>query len=293
MLNKILQNLQEKFRDNRLFQEGGFLAPSTEPKPKKLPIMKMLFMPLSLLFDYLKPFFVVSITASVIIGFFGLALGLSVRCSYGEGTFCSNSLLLLCLYFLIKIFVLSEACIKWHAFTAENKAISLSELFKLEKKDFKFFAQFVVIVLLNMLPLLGFWALYMRVPNPDWKIETVVFFFYFLILVMPFFIIRFYPILGCTINDQKGISLKEIWYKTRGNMSRILFSYFFILTISTYLLSGVLNETRNLVVGLYTEATTEIMYQWIFVIFALMVFNSLMLQYDYLIKEEKTENENN
>ncbi len=293
MLNKILQSLQGKFRDNSLFQEGGFLAPSTEPKPKKLPVLKSLFMPLSMLFDYVKPFMSVSIVASLIMAFFGMVFGLSVKCSYGEGTFCSNSILLFSLYFIIKCFIMSQSCVKWYVFTTQKRNISLPELFRVEKRDLIFFAQFAGIVLLNILPLLGFWALYVRVPNPDWRIEAVVFFFYFIVLVMPFFLIRFYPILGCTINYKKGITLKEIWYKTRGNTSRILFSYFFILTISTYLLSGVLSETRNLVAGLYTEVTTEILYQWIFVIFAMMVFNSIMLQYDYLIKEDKIDNENN
>lgn len=291
MLNKMLQKLQEKFRDNRLFQKGGFLAPASEPKQKKLPIFKLLFSPINQLFDNLKLFFALSFSASLVLALMAIILNFPINCSYSSELSCSNSASALFVFILFKIFVLSFVFLKWFDLKQLNNAFAWRDVLQLDKRNLVFYAQILLALFLNIFSLAAFLFLYYRVPNPNWQIESLIFAICFLFIVSPFVYIRFYPIFGCVVFKHKRLPLKVVWKKTAGNQGRILFGFFFVLTIGLFFLSSVLHEVRiaSENINWYSVFVSEILYEWVFVFSAMMLFNNIIFQYNYLFNEEKNE----
>ena len=84
----------------------------------------------------------------------------------------------------------------------------------------------------------------MREPNPDWVIELLFFAFVSTGFLVPFFMFRFFSVVGLVLEERRIPSIVTIWTRTSENMFKIIFSIFFILA---FLLVLILNFYYNFV----------------------------------------------
>ena len=300
MLNKLLTKLQQKYSKNPLFQKDGFLAPADEknmPKKIKLPLFRLMFSPFNQILDNGKIFFGLVLPTSLIICLASTLLGFNYLCAYSPAPnselFCSNSLLGYLLHSLIKMLVWGYLGIKWYDYVFAGAEFNKKTLFSVDKRCLKFAGLLLLFLVLNMLPLLSWWVLYVRVPNPDWRIEMAFFAFVSIGFIMPIVLLRFYSVLGLAMRGKKVPSISALWKKTSGNTIKIFLSFLLILTLGMFIFGNLYTNFRGLVgqISLYNMFMSEYIYDVFASFIYISILNNLNLQYEIFYASEQ-ENDN-
>lgn len=297
MLNKLLSKLQQKYSNNSLFQKGGFLAPAEPdelPPTVKLPLFRLMFSPFNQILDNGKIFFILSLFGALFVCLAATLLGFNYLCSYpsaqSANLFCSNSLWGYLLYSIIKMLVWGYVGIKWYEYVFIKAPLNKKSLFCIDKRYLKFSGYLLLFLFLNMLPLLSWWVLYVRVPNPDWRVEMVFFAVVSIGFIMPIVLLRFYALLGFVMRGEKVPSVSYIWEKTSGNTLKIFMSFMLILILGIFIFGNLYTNFRTLLndVSLYNMLLSEYIYDFFSLFLYISVLNNLNLQYEilYAAKEE-------
>ena len=303
MLNKLLTKLQQKYSKNPLFQKDGFLAPADEkdmPKKIKLPLFRLMFSPFNQILDNGKVFFALVLPASLIICLSSTLLGFNYLCSYSpeqsSTLFCSNSLLGYLLHSLIKMFVWGYVSIKWYDYVFAGIEVNKKTIFSIDGRCIKFTAYLFLFLILNMLPLISWWILYIREPNPDWRAEMVFFAFVSIGFIMPIVLLRFYSAMGFVLRGEKVPSLSSVWNKTSGNTLKIFLSFMLILILGMFIFGNLYTNFKTLLnnISMYNIFMSEYIYDLFSLFIYLSVLNNLNLQYKiFYTSEEEDKNAGN
>lgn len=300
MLNKLLTKLQQKYSDNSLFQKGGFLAPAEEkelPKKIKLPLFRLMFSPFNQILDNGKTFFLLTLSAALCVSLLSSSLGFNYLCSYSSESrgalFCSNSLWGYLFYSLLKMLILGYVGIKWHDYVFNHQTLSSKSLLSVDRRYLKLSAYLLLFLFLNMLPLLSWWILYIRVPNPDWRVEMVFFAFVSIGFVMPILLFRYYSVLGFVMEGKKCPSISLVWERTSGNALKIFLSFILVLIIGIFIFGNLYSNFKILSenASLYNMFLSEYIYNFFALFIYLCILNNINMQYQilYASAEEKTD----
>lgn len=303
MLNKLLTKLQQKYSKNPLFQKGGFLAPADEkdiPQKIKLPLFRLMFSPFNQILDNGKVFFALVLPASLIICLSSTLLGFNYLCAYSpeqsSALFCSNSLWGYLLHSLIKMFVWGYVGIKWYDYVFAGIAFNKKTIFSIDGRSLKFTAYLLLFLILNMLPLLSWWILYIREPNPDWRVEMVFFAFVSIGFIMPIILLRFYSAMGFVLRGKKVPGISAVWEKTSGNTLKIFLSFMLVLILGMFVFGNLYTNFRTLInnISLYNILMSEYIYDLFSLFIYISVLNNLNLQYKiFYASEEENQNAGN
>lgn len=294
MLDKLLSKLRQYFSECPCFKEGGCLCAEVDPdkiKPVRLPLVKMMFMPFSLLLDNGKNFFMLAFIFSLVIGILAMASGFGYMCIYAKiapvSAYCSDSGIVYIIYQLAKVFLWSLFAVKWCESSLLRQPLNWAFLLKVDRRSFKLAGLLVLIILLNFLPMISGWILYMRVPNPDWRIEILFFAVMSIGFVIPFIVMRFYSIVPFVIYGEKVPPLKEIWYKTVGDLLVILLSLFLIFIVAVFVLGNLYSNFQTVAAGssFYINFASEFIYNVIVLFIFTVVINNFCLQQQFLFTD--------
>ncbi|MFV0626192.1 MAG: hypothetical protein ACK5N8_02435 [Alphaproteobacteria bacterium] len=212
----------------------------------KMPFFGLIFSPFNYFIDNLKGFFLSAAIYSVVLTIAACALGTFFLCGVEgarENIFCSSSDLSSISYLAIKGFIMLLFCIFFYELLSK-RAFSWKNLFVLNHRMFKLFIAFFVAFLLILLPIISFYTLYVREPNPDWLIEISFFAFVSIGFFSPFLILRFFSVFGLIVEEREIPSLIALWRRSADNMFKIITSIFFIMA---FLLVLVMNFYYNFV----------------------------------------------
>jgi hypothetical protein len=137
------------------------------------------------------------------------------------------------------------------------------------------------------------WILYLRVPNPDWRVEILFFAVVSIGFIIPFILLRFYSLIPFVIYGRRLPPLKEVWYKTSGNMFTVLLSLFVIFILTVVFLGNLYSNFQKVAAnsGLYINFSSEFIYSLLVLIILALVINNFCIQQRILF-EEKGEIEN-
>ncbi len=177
-MDKLLAFLREKFSSCPCFQKGGCLCPEvdeTAVKRVRVPFFKICFRPFSLLLDNGRAFFLTALPYAALITLFALLCGFGYMCIYSSGGYCSDSAIMYVFYSLLKLFLVTLFALKWYQAGPQGAVLTLRELFSVDRRCFKLLGLFLLVVFINFLPMISTMILYVRVPNPDWRVEILFF----------------------------------------------------------------------------------------------------------------------
>ncbi len=238
------------------------------PKIKFLPL---LLDPFRFFIDSFGGFLGLAFLFGGIMALISCAAGFPVICSLKRGDevfYCSSSLGFYALGLLLKLLLGVLFMVSWQRQMSERKKLSWREVFRPGKK----FAVTLLTVLgflgLFIFPLVSFFYLAGRVPNPDWRVEAAVFAFFFFLFIIPLFGMRMLPLLSAAAEGDVGLGWREIWRKTSGANLKILIVLFIMLLLFVYLSGALLGGYVDAEIAhpLYVAFSSEFIYDFLILI---------------------------
>lgn len=300
MLEKLLAKLREHFSECPCFKEGGCLCPDVDPNkitPVKLPVTKMIFTPFNQLLDNGKSFFMLALPVALIISLMAMASGFGYMCIYSQiisvAAYCSDSALFYLVYSVAKVFLWAVFAIKWGEICFLKQPFSWKYMFELDRRSIKLTLILLLIIIINFLPMISGWILYLREPNPDWRVEIAFFAVVSVGFIIPFIVLRFYSAVAFIIYGQKIPPFKEIWYKTVGDTLSILLSLFLIFIVSVFIFGNFYQNFQGVASdsSFYINFASEFIYNLITLMILSVVINNFCLQQQILYAEKGEKDE--
>ena len=251
----------------------------------KMPIMDLAFIPIGVLFFYFKKFLIFASVFAFFTAILSSTTGFNVVCNYSEFRandyyHCSFSFGLYITFFLLRLMLTAAFLRLWCKIVVKGESISLKEISFNPFHDLKILGSLLVFVLVNIMPVVSFIALYYRVPNPDWRIEMLFFAFACIGFLLPFISVRFYSVLAFIFEDKKIPSIKEIFKRTDGSTLKILLALS-IMSILFFIIFIYFNIFAEAVLGyspLVFGFIFDILYNLLLLMFFAMVANHFVMQ---------------
>ncbi len=205
----------------------------------KMPFMKMIMSPIQNLFSNIKTFLYISVFCGLITSLISVVLGIDMSCLLNisiANNSCNVSELAIVIATLLKT-LLFFFCIIWYAVSLDKQCWqNPKRIFLAGKKLLFAFGGLVLFLIINLCPLFSLGLMYIRVPNENWKIEVFVFAFFFILMLLPIVLLRFYSIFWDLISFNNPQSVKKVWQQTSGNGTKLLAVSFLWLIVSISIL---------------------------------------------------------
>lgn len=293
-MDKLLAFLREKFSSCPCFQKGGCLCPEvdeTAVKRVRVPFFKICFRPFSLLLDNGRAFFLTALPYAALITLFALLCGFGYMCIYSSGGYCSDSAVMYVVYSLLKLFLVTLFALKWYQAGLQGEPLTLRKLFSVDRRCFKLLGLFLLMVFINFLPMISTMILYVRVPNPDWRIEILFFALVSVGYVIPFLAVRFYAVIAFVLCGCKVPPLKEIWLKNSGNLMNLLAGLFLIFILLFFIFGSLYRNFQPVALssGLYLNVVSEFIYNLVFLLGMALFVGHCLVERQILYPEDDAE----
>lgn len=202
-----------------------------------IPFSKLIFAPFGILTNQFGSLFRLSALFGFVLSLVSIILGFAGICftSYREAYFfCSDSNFIYILALLLKIFLVSMFLARWYDIAFLKKSYDLRNILLPTKRDFALTGGIILFLLLNLTPILSFYLLYMRVPNPDWVVEVLYFACVSVGFLVPFILMRFYALPAAFLSGQKLPSFSYLWQRSKGNNLGIILALFLIMIVMSF-----------------------------------------------------------
>lgn len=284
------------FKNCNCVQKACFLCTSgSNVAAVRMPIIRLIFGPFALLVDNIKKFFYLAGFYGLVISALSFVMGFAYICLFsGEQKdiiYCSSSDINYIIYSIVKFFIIAVFTVKWGEVIFKNQPLSIKYLFAISTRDLKIFLAFLLFIVLNLVPLLSLYILYIRVPNPDWIVEITFFAIVSLGFVVPFLVMRFYSVLAFIISGEEMPTLKDIWDRSQGNMVRLLLAIFFIVLLAGFAFLNFFFNFKAAAVGneFYIGIISELLYNIIVLLLFALVVNHCYVQKEILFGGNQNE----
>lgn len=217
---------------------------STEIVPVKLPIITTIFGCYNLLVDKIKHFVVIGSIFAGIMMLLYITNGQNALCinnGYRIGHFCTNNWIWFVVTHFVGLFVLCMFARIWCQKSLLGNATNWKKDLLPQKSDLKILGLVMIYIGAIAVAVLSGYALYQRVPNPDWRIELGYFAVVSLGFLVPLFSLRFLSYFAYVAEEVSLPSMKVVWKKTKGNMFSILLFVTFLMLVGVFASQNLLN----------------------------------------------------
>lgn len=204
--------------------------------------------------------------------------------SYRATGFCNNSIIV---FIILRLLILLCECMfvrNWADISLSHEKINLKKVFRPDKRDLRVLGIFLCYGLTLLAAALSFYLLYIRVPDPDWRIEIIYFTAVAWGILLPILVMRLSCYLAAAAMKNELPKLSEVWSKTSGNFAKILGGVAILVFTGLFVLMQLLRfiEQSGGVVSSLQALTIEFIINFIkFTCIALMV-NFCYIQYKLL-----------
>ena len=226
---------------NQFKQKFSESPKTTEPQKAELcvhiPFSKLIFAPFGILTNQFGSLFRLSALFGFVLSLVSSILGFAGICftQYRESYFfCAESNLAYIFALFVKIFLVSMFLARWHDIAFQKKSYDLGNILLPTKRDFALTGGTILFLLLNLTPILSFYLLYKRVPNPDWVVEVFYFACVSVGFLVPFILMRFYALPAAFLSGQKLPSFSYLWQRSKGNNLGIILALFLIMIVMSF-----------------------------------------------------------
>ncbi len=255
----------------------------------KIPYGMIAFVPWGIFFNKFGTFFKTGGIFSLLVSLSAFLVGAPYVCRYGmevsaAGIYCSTTGFWI--DFVLRFIFLAAYAVVWlrllsgEGFSLKNMAVLGGRMLKFTLLSFSF-------ILLLLVPLVSLWTLYVRVPDPDWRIETAFFAFVSLGFFMPFVCVRFLSLFAFVAEGKSPPRLTDIWLRSRGNLLRIIFSLFLIFLGMMLFFNNFYFNFQSAAgeYSFYQRIFIEILYNFFWLGFFTLFLNHCLIQKKYLFDD--------
>ena len=201
----------------------------------KMSLNNLSSLPFSILIRNWKPFFTMAAVFAPIMAVLSFSTHNSLICGLtgmidNEVFKCTQPNQALYFAFaLLRLLLIVVFLKSWYRAAVKKELVSVKDMLIINAQDWKLFAVFLVIGIINILPLISFVALIYREPNPDWIIESLYFAIVSCGFWLPFVMIRFYSVPAFVAEGQKIPSFKKMYNLTEDNGLKLLISFTIVI----------------------------------------------------------------
>lgn len=263
-----------------------------ETEAVKMSALKLMFRPFGIFVDKIKELFLLSSFYALLVWAVTVTLGFAYVCSSPSASsffYCSHSNTAYFIYSFIKLYIIAAFLRHWFNIAFRNGVQGWKSFLLLPSiKDLQTTGVLAVYILLNLMPVVSFYMLYMRVPNPDWVVETAYFAVVSLGFFVPFVVMRFYSMFAFFLSGEKIPSFKRVWSVSKGNNLRIIMSLFLILVILLFTVSNFYRSFQSISAEEinYVGLVSEYLYNLIFLMLISLLVNNCYVQKELLFGDK-------
>ena len=214
-------------------------------KAVKLPMLNTIFGAyVNIAINFRVWIIVGSIFALILSGLYW-ACGMETLCAnpfYREEHFCNDNWAVFLTVRFISLALLCMFARIWGNIIKNPQTKFSYKMLMPRMADLKIMGLSLTYVLSLVVAIAAAYMLYVRVPNPNWKIELLYFAVVSLGFFVPFFALRFLSWFAFAAEDEKLPGWKIIWHKTADNNLLIILSIALIITIGLFLSITLLNN---------------------------------------------------
>ena len=273
------------------------ISPPTpaEIKPLKMSFVKLAFAPFAVLVDNFQKVFVLTGFYAVILSVLSLATGFGYICKYSQMKdiqfYCSESKIMLAVYYFLTLFLFSLYTVKYYSSLFKKTPLSIKDLVLIDRKVLKAFLLFLLFIATYFLPFVSLYLLVIRVPNPNWVVETVYFAVVSIGFIIPFLMMRFYSYIAFFAEGEKIPKVKDLWILTSGNGIKILFSMLLIFILVVFILfqfyvNFMKSVDENVI---YVGIISTFLYNFVMLMVFSIFINHCAMQKQIIFKDIKDE----
>lgn len=224
---------------------------------------------------------------------FALSGNLSVCAAnaYRTDHFCNDSLIIFAIVRLVMIFWGCMFIRNWIDIALQKKKITLKNMFIPNKRDLRILGISALSVVCLAVACLSFYLLYIRVPNPNWKIEVAYFAVVSIGFLVPIIALRFCCYFVAAAEEKALPDILEVWHKTKDNFGKIAGGSMILLITILFVMIHSLQFVWH--AGATSSFLQALVIEYIFsviksVMIALMI-NFCYIQYKLLFGSENDE----
>ena len=262
----------------------------------KIPLVKLASLPFGILVDKFMLFIKTAVVYALLISFLSMVWGYPYVCGTGipEISFCRPTDGFYPLYLLLKYFLLLLFAVNWYRMAFDGVPFTVKNLFGINRSRLIAMGGLVLFWVLNLTPVLSWYLLWIRVPNPDVVVEIAYFALVSTGFFVPFIVIHFYSLLGFAVDDCRLPGWREVWTRSRGNTLRILFSLFLIFFLALFVFFNMFMNVRGYAGSstLWGGISSEFLYELMLLLLITLFINHCYVQKLFLFGESVDEGNN-
>ena len=218
---------------------------TTKINPVKLPFFQTIFGCYDIFFSKFWSFVCLGGLFALIMTFIFFISGQDILClnnEYGNNHFCTKSiwnyvgihLIAICLNFLFMQ--------KWVLLVTEGKSFKWKRVVMPDWGTLKMIGLSLAYIATIGVAAFSLYLLYVRVPNPNWKIELVYFTAVSVGFIFPVIGMRFFSYFAYAAQREPLPSVRVIWKKTSGNMLPIVGGCALLMFLSLFLVQTIMQQ---------------------------------------------------
>lgn len=205
--------------------------------PVSVPFWEMSFLPLGVLLFRFKRFLFLSFVYGLLMTILAFATQQSYVCGiaqWNENPYfgCEVSPAVYVTFFLLRLLITAVFLRVWYKTAVCGGELDLKNMFIISAKDWKIFGSELAVLGILCLPVISGVVLFFRVPNPDWRIESLFFAVASSGFWLPLVALRFSSLFAFVLDEQKRPPLRVFWQRTVGNTLKIIIALTLILLLN-------------------------------------------------------------
>ena len=244
-------------------------TPQPVTEPVKLPFFTTIFGAYGILAENFKAFLVLGSVFALLLSVIYIGSGLGLLCInhiYQENFFCTTDVRIL---LIVRLFVFFISCLfirGWYQVITGKRPNNRLAYFVPQKTDLKIAGIFLGYVLCLLVATGSAYLLYMRVPNPDWRIELAYFAVVSLGFLVPFLTLRFMCYIAFAAGGESLPGLRIVWEKTSGNFFLLLSGIIVLFILSLFIAISLLHQlvivenAGRFYVAVFSEYISQLLY---------------------------------
>lgn len=254
------------------------------PESVKIPPVRLVYLPFGALIDHFVSFLKIGVLFALLISAASFIFGYAYICTVGVSVDfpCAKESSAVVLYILLKYGLMFLFAVKWYQLL-KGANLNLKSVFAVDKNVLRAMGILAFLLVLNLAPMLSFYLLWIRNPNPDVVVEIAYFAIVSTGFLFPLFVLRFYSLFGFAVEGQALPPMKYLWRLTSGNTLKILIALFFIFFMAFFIffnfytnMLGAVHDNDVLWLGI----SSEIIYE-----FLVLLLMSLFVGHCYVQKQ--------
>ena len=262
------------------------------PASVKLPPVSLAYLPFGLLIDHVSSFLKIGALFALLISAASFIFGYAYICTVGASVDfpCAQESTAIPFYLLLKYFLIFLFAIKWYQLL-KGANLNLKSVFSINRNEMRAMGLLAFLLVLNLAPMLSFYLLWIRDPNPDVVVEVTYFAIVSTGFAVPLVVLRFYSLLGFAVDGKSLPPIKYLWHLTSGNTLKILIALFFIFFMAFFIFfnfyTNILGAVHQDV--LWLGISSEIIYEFLLLLLMCLFIGHCFVQKQLLFGDETHE----